>query len=101
MLVDKDGHLAGIFTDSDLARLLEKCNDDVLTMRVGDVMTRSPRSIATGSRLDEAMVLLREWKISELPVVDPQGIPLGLIDITDVVGLFPAAESSSELRRSA
>lgn len=101
MLVDQGGHLAGIFTDSDLARLLEKRSDDVLTTPVSDVMTRSPRSIATGSRLDEAMVLLKEWKISELPVVDAEGIPLGLIDITDVVGLCPDAQSSRELRRSA
>ena len=28
-------------------------------------------------------------KISELPVVDGDGRPVGLIDVTDVVGLFP------------
>ena len=32
---------------------------------------------------------MAERKISELPVVDAQGRPVGLIDITDVVGLLP------------
>jgi arabinose-5-phosphate isomerase len=38
-------------------------------------------------------------KISELPVVDGEGRPIGLIDITDVVGLFPA--SSGDMRTDA
>ena len=101
MLVDEAGLLMGIFTDSDLARLLENRQEDVLGISVREVMTRSPRSIVASSRLSEALVLLKEWKISELPVVDAVGVPLGLIDITDVVGLLPAASSNNEMRRSA
>ena len=39
----------------------------------------------------DAVAIMAERKISELPVVDAAGKPRGLIDITDVVGLFPEA----------
>jgi CBS domain-containing protein len=37
----------------------------------------------------DAVVVMAERKISELPVVDAEGKPVGLIDITDVVALLP------------
>jgi hypothetical protein len=33
--------------------------------------------------------MMTERKISELPVVDADGQPLGMLDITDIVSLFP------------
>lgn len=103
MLLDDQQRLAGIFTDSDLARLLEEQPEEILTAGMHAVMTRAPRTIESGSRLQDALVLLRKWKISELPVVDSSNRPIGLIDITDVVGIAPdeAAEAQSPLRRSA
>ena len=51
--------------------------------------------------MGEALDVLAERKISELPVVDADGRPLGLLDITDVVGLLPrdmsAADSAATL----
>ena len=40
----------------------------------------------------DAIEILRRLKISELPVVDPDGRPAGLIDITDLIGLLPAED---------
>ena len=39
--------------------------------------------------------ILRRHRISELPVVDPAGRPVGLLDITDVIGLLPAEEAAA------
>ena len=39
--------------------------------------------------MTDAVAIMAERKISELPVVDADGRPLGLIDITDVVALLP------------
>lgn len=89
MLVDDEGRLTGIFTDSDLARLFERRADEKLDRPIAEVMTRRPITIATGSRLHEAVALMAERKISELPVVDAEGRPLGLVDVTDVVALWP------------
>lgn len=99
MIVDDAGQLVGIFTDSDLARLLEANRDAAIDGPLADVMTRSPATIERGELLPVACEILSRRKISELPVVDDQGRPLGLIDITDVVGLEPEAEQV-ESRRS-
>ncbi len=45
----------------------------------------------------DAVAILAERKISELPVIDLAGRPVGLIDITDVVGLFPEAQHANAL----
>ena len=52
-------------------------------------MTANPLKVQQGSLMSEAVALMAQRKISELPVVDGDGRPVGLIDVTDVVGLFP------------
>ncbi len=90
MLVDDDGRLAGLFTDSDLARLLERRRDEQLDRPIAEVMTARPLTISPEAILGEAVQLLGSRHISELPVIDAQGRPVGLLDITDVIGLVPA-----------
>lgn len=89
MLVDAEHRLAGIFTDSDLARLFERRGDPALDRPIGEVMTRHPCQTPLGAMLTDAIAIMAERKISELPVVDGAGRPQGLLDITDVVGLLP------------
>lgn len=93
LLVDSSGRLSGIFTDSDLARLLEHKRHDQLDETIAQVMTTRFRTIASGAMLTDAIRLLTAFKISELPVIDEQGRPLGLIDITDVMSLVAADEA--------
>ncbi len=89
MLVDGQGRLSGIFTDSDLARLLEHRRDEALDRPVREVMTPKPLTVPLGSMMTDAVALMALRKFSELPVVDADGRPVGLIDVTDVVGLLP------------
>lgn len=89
MLTDAAGKLAGIFTDSDLARLFESRRDAALDGPIAAVMTARPCTVPEGSMMVDAMAIMAERKISELPVVDASGRPLGMLDITDVVGVFP------------
>ena len=49
-------------------------------------MAKCPTTVPSGTRVQEAVALLAERKFSELPVVDDQGRPVGLVDVTDVVG---------------
>ena len=85
MLTAEDGTLAGIFTDSDLARLLESSHESQLDQPICQVMTRQVQSVQEGSWLPDAMRLLATRKLSELPVVSRDHRPLGLVDITDVM----------------
>jgi arabinose-5-phosphate isomerase len=91
MLTDEAGRLAGLFTDSDLARLFEHKRDVALDRPIGEVMTKAPLTVAQGSLMTDAVAIMAQRKISELPVLDGDLKPLGLMDVTDVVGLFPEA----------
>lgn len=89
LLVDEEQALSGIFTDSDLARLLEVRRDGALDEPVAEVMTRNPLTVRASAVFADVIDLLAERKISELPVVDDRRRPIGLIDITDVIGWLP------------
>lgn len=93
MLTSDEGRLVGIFTDSDLARLFEQRRDADLDRPIALVMTPGPLSIAVGAKLVDAVELMKRKKISELPVVDAAGVPVGLIDVTDVLGLISREEA--------
>ena len=45
--------------------------------------------MALGTRVVDAVEILSRRKISELPVVDADGKPVGLLDITDLIGMIP------------
>jgi arabinose-5-phosphate isomerase len=94
MLVDAAGRLSGIFTDSDLARLFEANCDVAFDQPVCEVMTAAPAKVERGSRLPAAVEILRTRRISELPVVDGQNCPVGMIDVTDVMTLLPAEKAT-------
>jgi arabinose-5-phosphate isomerase len=85
MLVDHSGRLAGMFTDSDLAKILERRQDAALDQPISNLMTRKFSAIQSCARLTDALAILAQRKISELPVVSDEDKPIGLIDITDVV----------------
>jgi len=85
MVLDDAGRLAGLFTDSDLARLLESRELAALDAPITERMVTDPTTITAGARVSEAVRLLADRKFSELPVVDAIGKALGLVDVTDVV----------------
>lgn len=91
MLLDDDGRLAGIFTDSDLARLLENRRDAMFDGPVAQVMTKAVQRIESGTLLVNAIEILASRRISELPVVDTNDCPVGLLDITDVISFEGAS----------
>lgn len=93
MLTAATGRLSGLFTDSDLARLFEQRNDAALDRPIREVMTPNPFTVLPGTRITDAIEIMRVHRISELPVVDASGQVLGLLDITDLIGLVSAEEA--------
>jgi arabinose-5-phosphate isomerase len=83
-VVDAAGRLVGIVTDGDLRRAM---GPDLLSRRVGDIMTRSPRTIAPDALAAEALQVMnaRERPITSLFVVDEGGRPLGILHIHDLL----------------
>jgi arabinose-5-phosphate isomerase len=81
---DASGRLSGIFTDGDLRRTISR-DPKLITSKIGDVMTRKPRTITPDRLASEALKVLHEKKIDELPVVNDRGEPVGMIDVQDLL----------------
>lgn len=96
MLTDVEGRICGIFTDSDLAKMLEQRREAILDGPVADVMTKRFLTVQKTQLLNDALQLLARYKISELPVVDEEHRPCGIIDITDMVGIITEEKSTAE-----
>jgi arabinose-5-phosphate isomerase len=86
---ESTGKLSGIFTDGDLRRLVTSSGGGTIDLgrSIGDVMTRNPRRVAADALASEAMAIMRPLRIDELPVVETDDKPIGLIDIQDLVVL--------------
>jgi arabinose-5-phosphate isomerase len=97
MLTDEDGELTGLFTDSDLARLFERRADGSFDEPIATVMTHQPITLTVEARMAEALELFRSRKISEIPIVDGDRKPIGILDITDLIGVTPD-ESGTDSR---
>ncbi len=85
MVVDGQGRLAGIITDADLRRLLTRQGPAVLDLKAGDVMTANCKRIRADALASEATAIFHKYRIDELPVVDAEDRPVGLIDVQDIV----------------
>ena len=99
ILVDDQQRISGIFTDGDLRRLVTADPDTALRRPIATVMKPNPLRIAVDRLAGEAMNLLHQHRIDELPVVDEQDRPVGLIDVQDLVVLKmldAAAEADSK-----
>ncbi len=79
-----DGTLAGIFTDGDLRRALDR-GIDVRQARIAEVMTRGPRTIDATQMATEAAHLMERHRINGLIVVDGQHRPVGALNVHDLL----------------
>lgn len=94
LLVDAQGRLSGILTDADLRRLLLKHRDArMLDQPVECFMKRDPKRIAAGELASEALAIMNRHRIDELPVVDADGRPVGLIDVQDLLGFRTVSDA--------
>ena len=88
ILVDDAGKVSGIFTDGDLRRTFTDVDAGAALNRpIREVMTANPKRINGDHLASEAIAVMRPFRIDELPVVDEQDRPIGLIDIQDLVVL--------------
>jgi len=85
MIVDEDGRLAGIITDADLRRLTTRHGHRSFEFTAGDVMTADCKKIRADALAAEATAIFHKYRIDDLPVVDADNRPVGLIDVQDIV----------------
>ena len=88
LLVDADGRLSGLLTDADLRRtLLNRRGENILDRPVAEFMTKSPKHVHLGELASEALAIFNKYRIDELPVLDDDGRPVGVIDVQDLLGI--------------
>ncbi len=86
-VVDFEGKLAGVVSDGDLRRLLEKHGSKAMELPAGDAMSLSPKTIDAGAFATEALLGMEERKITSFFVVDAAGRPAGILHLHDLWGL--------------
>ncbi len=85
ILVVEGARLAGIFTERDaLFRVIAEGRNPQKT-KLGDVMTRNPRTIAPDRPFGHALHLMHEGEFRHVPVVE-NGRPLGIVSARDALG---------------
>lgn len=83
-VIGKDNVLAGIITDGDLRRLLERSDQPLMTT-AENIMTRNPKTISPDALASEAIAIFEVQKINHLIVVDEKDVPLGVLGFHDLV----------------
>ena len=86
-VVDGDGRLAGVVSDGDLRRLLEREGEGAWGTDAAGAMNRAPKTIASGSFATEALRLMEERKITSLFIVGDDGRPKGIVHLHDLWGV--------------
>ncbi len=83
VLVCEGSQLAGIFSERDALRLMAEGAD--LSAPVSSVMSRSAVTVGSNTTVAEAIRLMSKGGYRNLPVLDPQGAPTGVIGVRGIV----------------
>ncbi|MCK9409018.1 MAG: KpsF/GutQ family sugar-phosphate isomerase [Bacteriovoracaceae bacterium] len=93
-VVDEHGQLAGIITDGDLRRLLQKTTV-VSDLTAEQVMTKNPKTIRKGTLASIALQEMEQFSITQLIIVDDERRPYGIVHLHDLVRAGLGGESST------
>ena len=83
-IVGTGNQVLGIFTDGDLRRLVER-GVDLRTLDAGEVMSRSPRTVAAHALAVDAVRLMEQHRITSVLVVDESGALCGALNANDLM----------------
>jgi len=83
VVTDTQGDLAGVISDGDLRRMLQK-SPDPLKLSAGEVMNRIPKTILPGELATAALSKMEAMKITSLVVVDSNKKVVGVLHLHDL-----------------
>lgn len=76
----EDGKIAGLITDGDIRRAMEKWQAQFFDHTVSDIMTRSPKMVLPTTRITEIQRIMHKYKIHTVLVADEERHLLGVVD---------------------
>jgi CBS domain-containing protein len=100
ILVVDEGRLIGIFTERDALVRVIACGRDPATVRLSEVMTRDPTTVAPEETFGYALLLMYERGFRHLPVVE-SGRPIGVVSARHALDPDLEEFAAEESRRKA
>jgi arabinose-5-phosphate isomerase len=85
IVLKKNGTMAGVITDGDVRRGVEKWGGQLFKMKAGQVMTKNPKTISQEELAAKALSIMENYSITALVVPDEKGRPLGIIHLHDIL----------------
>ena len=85
VVVAPEGHIEGLITDGDLRRLLMRSNIDLQSLPASAFMTPNPKKIKNHEMAIEAFTMMRQFSITQLPVVNESETLVGIIHLHDLI----------------
>ena len=76
----KDGRIAGMITDGDIRRAMEKWQAEFFDRTVDDIMTREPKTVGPQTKISEVQKMMNKYKIHNVLVVDKENRLIGIVD---------------------
>ena len=76
----ENGKIAGLITDGDIRRAMEKWQAEFFDHTVSDIMTRSPKLVLPTTRITEIQRIMHKFKIHTVLVADEERHLLGVVD---------------------
>lgn len=90
VVVTAAGRVTGILTERDLIGLLANsfAGDDISSLSVSALMTPDPLCVVQTTSLLDALKLARSHRVRHLPVIDSDGLLVGMVTHTDMINIY-------------
>ena len=79
-IAERNGEIAGLITDGDIRRAMEKWKAQFFDKTVADIMTTRPKTVSTDTKISEVQKIMSRYKIHSVLVADKDNHLLGVVD---------------------
>ena len=79
-IAERDGEIAGLITDGDIRRAMEKWKAQFFDKTVADIMTTRPKTVSPDTRISQVQNIMSRYKIHSVLVADKHNLLLGVVD---------------------
>ena len=79
-IAQRNGEIAGLITDGDIRRAMEKWKAQFFDKTVADIMTTRPKTVLTDTKISEVQGIMNRYKVHSVLVTDGHNHLLGVVD---------------------
>ena len=79
-IAERNGEIAGLITDGDIRRAMEKWKAQFFDKIVADIMTTRPKTVSADTKISDVQKIMSRYKIHSVLVADKHNHLLGVVD---------------------